>query len=79
MVHMMENLYEISKKVASELIEKAKLQKGHIVVIGCSTSEVVGDPIGTNSNPEAAEKCLWDLRKYLMHKVFIWQHSAVSI
>lgn len=53
---MMENLYEISKKIASELIEKAKLQKGHIVVIGCSTSEVVGDPIGTNSNPEAAKE-----------------------
>ncbi|NLL71937.1 MAG: TIGR01440 family protein [Clostridiales bacterium] len=52
----MDNLYEISKKVAGELIEKAKLKKGQIVVIGCSTSEVVGDPIGTNSNPQAAEE-----------------------
>lgn len=52
----MDNLYEISKQIAKELIEKAKLKKGQIVVIGCSTSEVVGDPIGTNSNPEAAKE-----------------------
>lgn len=52
----MDNLYEVSKQIAKELIEKAKLKKGQIIVIGCSTSEVVGDPIGTNSNPEAAKE-----------------------
>ena len=39
----------------SELIEKAKLKKGDILVVGCSTSEVLGDKIGTNSAPEAAK------------------------
>lgn len=42
-------------KAAKEVIEKAKLTKGKILVIGCSTSEVLGGTIGTNSSPEAAE------------------------
>lgn len=39
----------------NELIECAKLKKGDILVVGCSTSEVVGSKIGTNSNPDAAK------------------------
>lgn len=39
-----------------ELIELAKLKKGDILVVGCSTSEVVGSKIGTNSDPDTAEK-----------------------
>lgn len=44
------------QKVAEELIKTAKLQKGNILIVGCSTSEVVGDKIGTNSSPEVAEQ-----------------------
>jgi len=33
-----------------ELCEKAKLKAGNIVVVGCSTSEVIGSKIGTNSS-----------------------------
>ncbi len=40
---------------ATELCEKAKLSKGNIVIIGCSTSEVCGSKIGTASVPEAAD------------------------
>ena len=36
------------------LCEKAKLRKGQIVVIGCSTSEICGSRIGTDSQPEVA-------------------------
>ena len=39
-----------------ELIAAAKLKKGDILVVGCSTSEVVGSKIGTNSDPNTAEK-----------------------
>ncbi len=39
-----------------ELIEVAKLTKGNILVVGCSTSEVVGDKIGTNSNVDTAKE-----------------------
>lgn len=43
---------------AKEIIEKAKLNKGDLLVVGCSTSEVIGDRIGTNSSPETAE-CIY--------------------
>ena len=49
---------EISKEcvlAANDLIEKAHLKKGDIVVIGCSTSEVLGNKWGTNSSPETAK------------------------
>ncbi len=38
-----------------ELILTAKLKKGDILVVGCSTSEVVGSKIGTNSDPDTAK------------------------
>lgn len=52
---MYEELTQQASKVTEELCEKAKLKKGQILVIGCSTSEVCGDTIGTGSNLEAAE------------------------
>lgn len=42
-----------------ELVEKAKLKKGDLIVFGCSTSEVVGSRIGTNSQVDCA-KMLYD-------------------
>ncbi len=39
---------------AEEIIEAAGLKKGDILVVGCSTSEVLGDKIGTNSSPDTA-------------------------
>ncbi|MBQ7225518.1 MAG: TIGR01440 family protein [Clostridia bacterium] len=40
--------------VISELCQAAKLKQGDILVVGCSTSEVVGSKIGTNSDPDTA-------------------------
>ena len=50
----MEALYNQARMAAAELIEKAALQAGSILVVGCSTSEILGDRIGTNSAPEVA-------------------------
>ena len=41
---------------ATELIEKAKLKSGDIVAVGCSTSEVMGERIGTSSVAELGEE-----------------------
>lgn len=41
--------------VAKELIEVTRLQKGQLLVIGCSSSEIVGQRIGKGSSKEAAE------------------------
>lgn len=51
-------MMDISKEcilAANDLIEKAHLKTGDIVVIGCSTSEVLGSKWGTNSSPETAK------------------------
>ena len=38
----------------AELLELAKLPKGSLVVVGCSSSEIMGSRIGKGSTPEAA-------------------------
>ena len=43
------------ENAVKELIEVAKLKKGDIMVVGCSTSEVLGSKIGTNSDPDTAK------------------------
>ncbi len=59
-VHDVENkglltqVREESANAARQLAEAAKLHKGQIVVIGCSTSEVVGHNVGSWSTPEVA-------------------------
>ncbi len=52
---MYEELYEQTKKLTAELCEKAKLKSGDIMVVGCSTSEICGSKIGTDSRPEVAK------------------------
>lgn len=52
---MLENLRKESYNTATEIIETAKLKKGDILVVGCSTSEVIGEKIGTYSSPETAK------------------------
>ncbi len=50
----MENLQVEGYNTAREIIETAGLCKGQILVVGCSTSEILGNKIGTYSSPEAA-------------------------
>ena len=42
-------------RAARQLAQEARLHKGQIVVIGCSTSEVVGHKVGSWSTPEVAQ------------------------
>ena len=51
----MKNITAQTEKLVNELIEKAKLKKGDLLVVGCSSSEIVGDEIGHGSSLEAAE------------------------
>lgn len=44
-----------AKQVIRELIEQSNLQKGMVLVIGCSSSEMVGLKIGKGSSMEAAK------------------------
>ena len=45
-----------TENAINELVNIAKLKKGDIFVVGCSTSEVVGSKIGTDSNPDVAKE-----------------------
>ncbi len=51
----MQQIKNFSSEVVLELIEKANLIKGQILVVGCSSSEIVGEMIGHGSSVEAAE------------------------
>ena len=63
---MKKSLYDEAHAVISEIIEKASLKSGSILVVGCSTSEIIGSKIGTNSAPDVAAevfKALFDTAK----------------
>lgn len=63
---MDKSIYKQTTAAIKELCEKAKLKQGSTVVIGCSTSEVIGSVIGTNSNFDVAGeifKALYDYTK----------------
>lgn len=71
----MESLESIKNQLresAEELINKAKLSKGDVVVIGCSSSEILGDNMGTNSNPQLGEEVFLSLYEVFSSKgIFI--------
>ena len=46
---------EEAAAVVRELLSVSALRKGQILVVGCSSSEIVGGSIGKNSSLEAAE------------------------
>ena len=52
----MKTICEQAKQAAEELLAAAKLQKGDLLVVGCSSSEITGSKIGTDSRPETAEE-----------------------
>ncbi len=52
---ILEQIQGDAKRIAEELVEAAHLGKGQIVVIGCSTSETLGQKLGSHSVPEAGK------------------------
>ena len=69
------SIYEQTTAAITELCEKAKLKPGAIIVVGCSTSEVVGAKIGTNSSPEVAGEIFRALYNFTQSKEL---HLAVQ-
>lgn len=54
----MSEIYNQAKAVAEELIEAADLKAGKLVVIGCSTSEIIGERIGTSGTTDVADELI---------------------
>ena len=57
-----------ASKAASELVEAAGLKKGDILVVGCSSSEVCGEKIGTLSNFEIGGEVFRGIYEVLLEK-----------
>ena len=51
----LEQVRQEAADAARQLAEAARLRRGHIVVVGCSTSEVVGHQVGSWSTPQIAQ------------------------
>ena len=50
-----EQIYNDASQVINEVIEKAKLKDGQLFIIGCSSSETIGEHMGTASSKDAAQ------------------------
>lgn len=65
---MYETVKADAKALIKEFIKKTDAKKGSLLVIGCSTSEILGETIGTNSAYEAAEALLAGLYPLIKKK-----------
>ncbi len=64
----MQEIFNQAQLAAKELVEKAKVESGDIVVIGCSTSEVIGKRIGTSGTLEVAQQIFDGLNSVFSEK-----------
>lgn len=66
---MLEDIEKESRIIIEELFEKisekSEIRKGSLLVIGCSTSEVIGGNIGKNSSEDVAEAIYKGIREEL--------------
>ena len=60
---LVEKIRQQVEAAAEELIEAAEPKRGQVFVVGCSTSEVLGNKIGTTGSLEAAKVIFDALRK----------------
>lgn len=66
------NVKNEAEKAVTELLEISKIKSGEIFVIGCSTSEILGSKIGTNSAYDVADAIFTSIYPIcLKHGVFI--------
>lgn len=68
----METIEIQAKAIMQELIQESKLTEGDLIVVGCSSSEVIGQKIGTDSDPNTAQEILNGLLSVCKeHKVYL--------
>ena len=57
-----------TKTIMTELLEVSNLKKGDIFVVGCSSSEIIGQKIGKGSTPEVANEVFHVIYEILKKK-----------
>ena len=65
---MYKEIIQQAQTVVTELLEQAKLGPGTLIVIGCSSSEMVGKRIGKGSSMEAAQAAFEGIYPILQSK-----------
>mgnify|MGYP001180855663 CR=1 FL=1 len=67
MAQLLDQVKKDMEKIVLEWERSGHLNKGHIFVVGCSTSEVAGSHIGTSGSEEIAEKIFVQLQNLKEH------------
>lgn len=65
---MIEEIRHKMGQALEELFEQSQLHAGDLLVIGCSTSEIVGEMIGTASSMETAEALVAEILAFCRPK-----------
>ncbi len=65
---MYEEITAQARQAMTELLEQAKLKAGQVMVVGCSSSEMVGQRIGKGSSLEAAQAAFAGIYPVLQEK-----------
>ena len=52
---IIEDVKRDAAAAATEVVERSRLEKGQILVVGCSSSEILGECMGTESSPEVGK------------------------
>ncbi len=65
---MLNEIKSTALTAIKELVEIAKLEKGDILIVGCSSSEMLGERIGSHSSIEAAEAAFEGIYPYLKER-----------
>ena len=68
----LQQVREEAERAVTELLDIAKLEEGDLFVVGCSSSEVAGSRIGTDSHPDIAGAILSGIAPVLdRHGVYL--------
>lgn len=74
-----EELAAEAQRAVDELIEVSGIKPGKVLVVGCSTSEIVGGKIGTCGSEEAAAAVLAVFIKRQKRMAYTLRFNAASI
>lgn len=74
-----ETIRQSVRTAMAELLDLAKVREGQLFVVGCSTSEIVGKKIGTDSHLDVRRSYLMKYIQLLKREVLIWPFNAVNI
>ena len=65
---LLESIKNDAEAVVSAIISEAKLESGDLFIVGCSSSEVLGEKIGTNSSVDVADAIFSGIYSVLKEK-----------